>query len=440
MATYHTDINGYILLETSNISNYGALTSNDDNHTEIQNAIDADYRMVKIGNSKNDVFYVSQPLVFKDNKTYLINGTIKMIAGVTTTLTKDVTANDMTIEVTSTNGLAVGKWIIVKPTSGNGSSNKIAEINGNVITLTYPSLYNCLVTNGAYLVTADSVFLGENSSYVKILGSGCIDANKENQLAAYPVKYVGGEDTRTQCALTFYGSNYTTIEGTELEIKGGLLHGISFFAAAPSYNDHITVSGVYSHGAKYKNMLVARARYINVTDSEFNDSDLEDGLIFYVTCTDAYINNITAKRNPRGGVYWNSDYNDRLTGGNITTEGNGSGILIASKGVTLSNIDSIDRLYITGGYTCNNITISNLTIHDLTATQMILLRGDISDITLNNVIIEDCDGIGINTAAISAVYPDSVEFSDGGIYRHTGTKTNILGNSDITFNNFEGLT
>jgi len=52
----------------------------------------------------------------------------------------------------------------------------------------------------------------------------------------------------------------------------------------------------------------------------------------------------------------------------------------------------------------------------------------------------DCSGVGIlSTDGGLGGYPQTVVFTGGGIYNHTGTKTDIQGTSDVTFTDFEGL-
>lgn len=57
----------------------------------------------------------------------------------------------------------------------------------------------------------------------------------------------------------------------------------------------------------------------------------------------------------------------------------------------------------------------------------------------NECSISNCLGVGILATVQSGNYQVNVDFIGGGIYNHTGTKTDIQGTSDVTFTDFDGI-
>ena len=53
------------------------------------------------------------------------------------------------------------------------------------------------------------------------------------------------------------------------------------------------------------------------------------------------------------------------------------------------------------------------------------------------MILDGCDGDGIVAANYLGGDPQEIKITNGGIFNHTGTKTDISVGSDVTFTNFD---
>jgi len=440
--TYRTDIFGYVLLEGSNASNYGVSSENEDNYTELQTAIDAGYRTLVIGDSE-DEFVISQPLVLKEGKTYVINAKIKIKDGSEALLTSDLFDDGYTFDVDHPELFAVGDWIgIADDASGvfhgrqYGSEAKITDITDDTVTVDRLRDKDYLVSENAFIGHIQNVIIADTVDNIKIIGSGELNQNKDNQSNIYALNPTAGESKYTSCGISVTNVDNFQIDG--LTSVNGLMHNFNFS------NDitNLKLKNLTAKDCVDKNILIRGAVDVEVDNILVEDSIYEDGIIFYSGCVNVTARNITAKNNTRNGFTWNGESNDNLVAGNLYLEENETNLRIACKNATLANVVSVDGLVtISDQYVCHDIVINNLTIRDTTGTYMLGFRGGVEDIVINNLIIDGCNGVGIHASewVEEGELPINVVINGKGIYNHTGAKTEIAEGSEITFNDFEGL-
>lgn len=424
-----------------------------DDHAIIQALIDNPlYSSIRIGHTSDKTFFITQPLRFVSDKKYYIGGTITIKDATIVSLSQNVTAGDTIIYLTSVTGFNVGEQICITsdtlPLSGGGtgqtkrfsSSGQIKSVGSNYIEMVLGSLYDVLVADNGRVGHTQSLIVCDNADNIEIYVSGVLDDNGTNQLDAEPVKFGGGEDTHHGCCLTFWQCHHVKVHVNEA--RNGQLHNVSFSGNATKKCYDITYSG-YCHAAHDKNTLVAYTDKMNITDYEGNDALFEDGIIFYVWCTNIFFSNIRVSNNNRYGVSF-GNYCSVLVGRNIYTSGNTSaGINWIGKDINVSDIYSTDIGRISLAYPCENINISNWTFKSATGTYILWFRGAVKRVNISNLIFDDCDGVAIRA---DKDYPlagndpcTDINIIGGGIFNHKGATNELAVGTDIVFTAFRNL-
>lgn len=436
-----------------------------DDFLAIQNLIDSTPLFsLKIGDSRIDTFLISQSLIIPSNKTVVIDGVIKIKDGSTTTITQNVDSLSSKITVASTVGFNVGEQIGFYDTRGPiegggiqtrriGGAGIITNILGDTITIDGQAAYS-MDTNYSPVLghVQDVISIVDNASNVRIYGDGLINANRREQLdmsALYLVhrsQFGSGIKSFEVNGFRIWGRN-------RFEVLGGVAHGIAV-DNHEERSSNIDYRRIYSHDAHNKNFHFYYCRKIFMDDIIANDSEYEDGIIFYTLNDSITMNNITCMNNRRGGIYFNSNSNIACNASNLFLAGNVEGdLLINSNNLNLTDVfisrystKKIDySIKITSAYSYgDNINITNLSISGIelnTNGSVIGLFGDVDNININNMNMTNCIGLGIRSdvSGLGVDYPDNVIFDGGGIFNHTGTKTDIESGSDVTFTDFTGL-
>lgn len=432
--SYRTDIFGYVLLATSTVN-----PVDPDAYAEIQAAIDLGYRTLVIGSS-SDEFTISQPLDLKANKTYVIDAKIKIKDGSEALLTSDLLKAGLTFTVDHPELFAVGDWIgITDDASGtfhlrqNGSDAKITDITEATITVDRARSNDYLVEQNAFIGHIQSVVIINGADNIKIIGSGELNQNKDNQSSIYALTLIAGESILTSCGLCATNSDNLIIDG--ITCINGLMHNFNFS------NDltNLQLSNLHADTCIDKNILIRGCVGVTLNDILCENAIEEDGLIFYSGVVNAYVNNITCKNNDRYGFAWGGETSNGLSGGNITVDGNLRGVNISAKNVVLSNIVSSDSIWLSAAYTCKNITLNNVEIIGAVATNILYLYGNVKNIDINNLTITGCNGVGIKSIIYEDLLAEDVVITGGGIYDHTGVKVDLAEGTDVTFTDFEGI-
>ena len=452
---YYKDVNNYVVVKTSKIQDYGASTGNSDNFTEIQNAINSDYRVVFIG-EVGETYTISQPLYLKSNKTYIINGTIIVANGSTANLTANITAGANSFTVDSVTGFAIGQWISVTDNNAlqvystyRGWSGRIENITGLTITLDNVSPYSYTTAANGRVGHTQGVIYAPIKTNILIDGVGVLDGNRYNQSQFHPVYGAGAaEDQRATSTLSIWKSSYITVNN--ITITKGILHSFVITSDTPSVkSNNITCNGIKATYGHDKSCLTRNTDIATFNNCTFEDATWEDGNMMYSGCTNITMNNPISNRNKRYGIGVNladTSNNYTITINNpITRDNYEHGLYVAGKFVTINNADCNDPFWFAGSYDGKDNVINGITINGCITTEHINARGvfylhdNITNCTINDMVMINCNGIGIKSLNVGADYPTRIEFVGGGIYNHTGTKTSIAVGSDITFENFEGL-
>ena len=447
-------INSFNVLggSVTNISRYGADPDNADNYLEIQNAINSSSSTIIFG-YKGETYTISRPLNLISNKDYVINCEIKLMDGLTSALSEDIASGDTTILVDEISKFSVGQWIAVTDTNqleyyqtDRGWAGKIERISGDTLELDNACPLTITVAHEGRVSHCSPILLAENISNITIRGNGTIDGNKSNQDQIHPVYTVGeDENQRSGCGIAIWESEYIVIK--DITVKDCLLHNISISGSDFSNGcNTINLLSLTVIGGHDKNILVRFTDSVVVNDCAVTGALWEDGLIFYNFVTNATVNNLYASENKRAGLNWNSSDNSGLVATNIIGVNNTFRTLyITGPDAVFNNVsctgDGILLAEPTGSYDCSNIIINTISILNANQSQMVYFLGGIDNITINDLTIDGCTGIGFKSEDYSGDtnYPSNVTINRIGISNHTGLTTDISIGSDITFNDFTGL-
>jgi hypothetical protein len=436
------------------IRSYGALTTNTpyQNTTAVQAAIAAG-DIINFGLA-GETYLFSQPIKPLSNQTLKIASTVKIMNGFTANLAEDVAAGAYSITLDDATNFNVGESVVIyddnAPTySDYGNMPRswagiITEKVGNMLTLdTTFSLSSAFVSS--YTVAANAVckhsqstILVDQKSNVNFMGGGIIDNNSANQAITSPASVtIAPENWKSSTTLSIYRSSNVSIR--DLSLVNGSLHNLSINGISGASCRYITIENVSCDGAKLKNFLFRYVDEAEVTNVTGINSVYEDGFTLYINCTNFTINEVTVTNNTRFGFAQLSSCNGNTADG-ITASGNGVDMQLSSNG-TFSNITSDSPVTITAFYATDGLTINNLAITGAVATQIIWLMGNVKNVTFNEMAMTGCTGIGIKATDLytPGLYPENIVFNGGGIYTHTGTKTDINVSADVTFTDFDGL-
>lgn len=451
--SYYTDINNYVIpfKGMQNANAYGLDKNATDNFQAITDAINSNYRVIMIGNDA-ELYAVSKPFYLNSNKTYLFRGEFKIKNGDSSLLTDNVTAGSNSFKPQDPSKFKVGEWVAITDNAQiafyatlRGTSGKVTEVTEDTVIFDSIAAYNYTTANGAYAAHCQGVAIAETPTNVKIIGinGAKFNGNRANQSQIHPVRNVPViEDQRAACGLALYKSNNVIVDG--LTVDDSLMHNysISGHDGSGDINSHdVILRRCIANRGHDKNFLVRDILRVTVDDCEGNDATWEDGLIFYSTTDTAVVNNFKGSGNRRSALYWNSNNNTNLVATNTYTRNNqNKGVYVISKNAVYNGIDTDDMVHFRDQYEVDNIVMNDVIIDGCTQEAAIKFDGGVKNITINNLIIRNCNCIAILATNVSGNTPINVVINGGGIYNHTGTKTDIAVGSDITFNNFEGLT
>jgi len=176
---------------------------------------------------------------------------------------------------------------------------------------------------------------------------------------------------------------------------------------------------------------------------EGNDAVFEDGIIFYLWCTNITYDNISCSDNNRYGVSW-GNYCTTIQGFNLITSGNETGINILGRGWQCVNLIQSDVAIFSAAYAiADSFNIVNWNFSNVTATYILRFRGDVKRGNISNLNFNGCNGTAIFTEAnlptSAPAAPSEINIVGGGIYNHTGSTNNLAAGTDIVFTAFRNL-
>jgi len=421
------------------------------NFTYLQGLLDSGNLIVS--GTEYEVYAISQPLKPTTGRTVTVNSELRIKKGTTVNLTSNVAINDTVINVDSVTGFAIGEYVAISDdllavvgsigqTRRVASCGKITDIGESTITIDQGSKYAVTAASGGKLGHLQSVILIDSANSVNIAGSGIINGNKDYQYDVEPVNDTS-EEQRQGCGVSIVESNNVKINGTgTLRVKNAILHGISGSGVINGTKAiGLEIANVNAYDNHDKNILCLFTDGTHIHDCTVSDAVFEDGIIMYVSNINFIIERISASGNPRSGISINSN---GICNGIVRDIITGDSVSILSSNIELSNImiTGTGYLQITDAYSAgNNITIDTLTFDGAAASSLLTFLGAVKDIAITNLQFNDCTGKGIyaDKQTAGSVYPDNVTIDGGGFVNHSGTKTDIVPTSDVTFTNFTGL-
>ncbi len=427
---------------------------------------------IRIGHDREDVYFLSQPLIFKSDIDYIIDGTIKIQDGDTVLLTADTSIgeNTLTIAIEDVSKFAVGQWVsatddmVTFESAGTeyvrelqyGWGGVITDITGNVITLEGTCNYNLDVSENAKMGHSQGCIIIQNAENITVSGSGLINGNRYNQIPVLPSTSLSlhGHWEHQRCAMSFviWNSHYITLDG--LTIEDGRVHSLSIssvnLGGNKTWNSNILLKNLKVNTGHDKNILVRFTEYMTVKDCEStgNYETWEDGLIFYSDCEHCEVDGFIARTNKRSGICTNNVVNN-ISVKNIHTLGNstrtGNGVSLMGQFITAEDILVEDTFAIGGAYTTTDLVATNIIVESNQLPRTTYLRHDRivgitgQRITLNNFIMRNSISKTGYDAIVIASTVEDVEFNEGGVYNHTGQIISQASYNKATWNDFEGI-
>jgi hypothetical protein len=431
---YYTDIDGYILLQK-----YNDLGGNpDENYTYFKALIDSGANVTFHG-SKYDVYAIQQPLQPLSGQTLTINCEIRNKKSTIVNLTADVAVNDTVFHVDSVEGFHVGEWIGASDDNcapfhdrkmANTGYITAIDVGAKTITINQGCVYPLTVSGQAKLGQVNSVILVENKQDVIIQGSGIINGNRFNQYNVTTNK-IGIEEFRASGGITVYSSQNIEING--LTFIHALLHGITLYQSS-----NCKIFNVISDRNFNKNILFFSVNNSEIRNVKCTHSIYEDGIILYAGNSNIDINGAYIENNKRNGLSVNNNMNnEKITIENVVVINDE--MFIKSPKTHLKNILFKGNVYclISPYYTdgsLSNISLTDIAFENVKDRSYCFGVTNDSEVVVNNLVI--------NNSAIPAIVINGetkfpkVKFIGGGIYNHTGNKTNINPNATVEFINF----
>jgi len=458
------DSDDYVITKLSDIKQFGAAPSKTpyENAEAAKMAATYPYNDTITFGDIGESYIIGSTINMRAGKTYIVDSTLTLKDGVLTRLTANYVARDVSVTVVSTEGFYIGDWVgvadddtpIFYPLGQCAMAVQIVNIDRDTNTIYFDpdevdiagNIWNLTVASDARMSHVSNIFLADRKDNVTLRGSGVIDTNYHNQhgLNGCLVTAIF-EEHRTNCGVSFWVCD--NVEVSDLTLHRALRHNINVSGFGPALADMCT--GVYVHDiesyeAYNKACNIRYCDTVLVEDYIGNDCTMEDGLMFYLGDTNVVINRITCRNNRRNGVAWNSLHCDGLIATDIITEGNTyAGIAILARNSVWNNLVMKDVLQISDAYAnATNVVINGVTIEDFAVADfwggIVRLQGEIQNVTVNDLVMNRCTGIGIlSTAEFGGVPPQTTLFDGGGIYDHTGAHTSLAVGSDITFNDFD---
>jgi hypothetical protein len=451
--SYTTDADGYLeyhdIAYSDDFGTSAAKTAYE-NSTIINGLVTGGtYRKVVIGSVASDVYLISQPIV-PSNCDIDYCCVLKMMDSVTDTLAQNIVAGATTFTATDASKFHTGEYVCVTDNDQaviydlyRGWGGKIINIAGNVITLDTIAPYNYTAASTGRIATIQSNILIDSGSYVTIGSTGgYIDNNKAGQSAIHPTYFVNGtivEAYKQGCCIAGWKSNHVTIQDA-VTVKNAKTHGISFSSDyVGTLNTNLSIGAVHVNDCHQKGLHFKWTNIGTLGNAVIDGSVWEDGIIFYSTNTNWTVGSVTCTNCGRTGFNWNSS-NNTITIANITTSGCtdfgfdcGSKNLTVTGKITTSDRVRFNQAYPTGGGV-SGISIAEIDIDNCVktaATSIVWFYGNVKTVTITKLTLDGCTGKGVVATVLSGGYPDDIRINSGGIYTHTGTKTDIAVGSDV---------
>lgn len=290
------------------VENFGAVGDGEVNDWQaIQDAVDSSYGTILL----NGNYSVSRPVIVPSNKTLVINGTVKMQAGVISSLAANFSIGSNTVQVTgASTKYFVGQQVCINDNNstlandGTGQTKRyassffITNVSGDTITLDQNTDINYTTAAGAKIGHCQSVFLVDGKNNVTIKGFGTIDQNKSAQYECEPITVNITplvEEVRFGVGISINNAVNTTLEG--ISVINGILHNIQFKNCVRIYANNII-----SQNGHDKNILLWYCRDFNFSNIITKGADFGDGIYMHNDCYNGTLKNVDIEDCGRYGL------------------------------------------------------------------------------------------------------------------------------------------
>ena len=408
------------------------------------------YRKVVIGSLGTDNYFISQPIC-PNNCDIDVKCHLEMMNSVTDVLAADIVKTATSFTATDASKFHTGEFCVVTDDGQlfsydvyRGWGGKITGIVGNVITLDTAAPYDYDASNNGRIATKASVILIDTASHVKVdvLDGGYIDGNQANQAKIHPTYWYGGNEVevlRMGMGIAVWKSSYITLTDN-VDVRNGSIHGVSFASdgiSAP--NQYNTIGNIHISDCEQKGLNLKYCKYGTMGNVTAARCRFEDGIIFYTTNSYWTCGDLTVTDCGRTGFNWNANNHDIVVN-KITTSGCvANGVDIGSKNLTITvGIFTSDSIRFNqanpAGGGVSNVNIATIDIDACIkglTTGIVWFYGGVKTVTIGTLTLNGCTGVGVKASVLSGLYPDDIRVNNGGIYTHTGTKTDIAVGSDV---------
>jgi hypothetical protein len=439
-----------------NIKDFGANPSSlpKENSMAVRRAISAG-EVIKIGDY-GESYLFSEAIKPKSNQTLIIDSNIKIIDTVSSILTSDVTAGQVVINLQDASLFHVGQTVSIKDDNSTVYNYRgyilircwggtIIAKNGNSITLNstfsqgtvYQTIYE--VSQNAICMTTQGVVHCEDLENITVIGNGTIDGNRQGQFYSSPSSVDGGvEYWPAITALLFFKCK--GIQVRDINVNNARVHGLGIYGLQTNYCERANVQNVKVNGSHQKNIEIRYLRNSLFNNIEVSNAVTEDGFIFYIRGENNVVRNLTTKNNFRFGYALGSNTFGIETY-NVESESNGSANLsVKAWDSYIKNFNSRNgTILISQQYPCYNIIIDDLSIINGNSNRgMLRIEGNVKDITINNLTMQNTSGIAIlaNDDFSPGLFAERFTINRESIVNHSGTLFSIPEQADIIFNNF----
>jgi hypothetical protein len=409
---------GYVVLNSPqyNIKAFGASSTKDDNYAEIKSAIESSYRVVLIGDNTDETYNIQDTLFGVSNKSYGINGILRIKDGYVKSLETDLLIGENTLTITNASDFfKTGDHVCIssddRSIQGGGNNKDRREgqpftitVDGNSITLDEPADYNYLVASNAKIGHTRSNLIFDAKTKIKVFGSGIVDNNEQNQFNVEPVQ-IG--DTYLEKAKAFYfGTGLTFIRSTYWEVTGldennklkfinGATHGMSVCLS----NLYFVIDSVDIDLSHDKQLLLfgysdEKNKFFIIKNSSFKNSPYEDGITLYTQSTDGIIENNLVENCSRYGIILNPTIERVIVRNNIV-KNCGQALWVGNSNNTIEDnyLEGIGHFGRVPAYkkasvyisSCNGGTLKRCTISQVDKTAQLL-----ATYNSNNWIVDEC--------------------------------------------------
>ena len=293
---------GYICLNNpnANIKAFGANAENDDNHTEITNTFNSNYRVVIIGDSTDEIYRFYKVLNGVSNKTIVNKSEIKICDGVELPLEADAFIGENSTSITNaSNYFKVGQVVGLTDDNraieggGNGKTRReaqplmITDITENVISFNYNFAFDYLTSRNAKIGHIQSTLAFEGCSNFKLINLGVIDGNKSNQMYAEPnARDMGSQVSQYVWSSFKGGTSLLTKDCQYFEVSYGEICNALVTNHWCFSSKNFVFKKIDYHDSIDKNLLffgdnTAKNLDGEVIDCKFRNSEYEDGISNY---------------------------------------------------------------------------------------------------------------------------------------------------------------